>query len=120
MGVEDRLWRANGVVAEGTPAQTLTGGKVLHNLSKDAGLPALSEGPCDNTACAFYPANNCFWTIFNEEAVTTDSKSCASPEEPTAGGSPHSQTDTCVHRLAAPWAMPGPATALCWHMISAF
>lgn len=82
MGDKDRLGRGNGVVAEGAPAQTLTGGKVPHNLSKDAGVPTLSEGTCDNTARAFQPANNCFWIIFNEEAVTTDSKSCASPEEP--------------------------------------
>lgn len=72
------------VVADGAPTQTLTGEKRPHHFSRDTG---------DNTARAFQPANDCFWTIFSGGSRYHRVQEPCQPR-----GAP---TDTCAHRPAA-------------------
>lgn len=81
------------VVADGAPTQTLTGEKMPHRFSRDAGVPALLEDTSDNTARAFRPANDCFWTIFSGGNHYHRVQEPCQPR-----GAP---TDTCAHRPAA-------------------
>lgn len=81
------------VVADGAPTQTLTGEKMPHHFSRDTGVPTLLEDTGDNTARAFQPANDCFWTIFSGGSCYHRAQEPCQPR-----GAP---TNTCAHRPAA-------------------